>query len=68
MYELYVVIACIAYLVIYLCIAILHTRHNRMHQYCNEDDYLVIHDENGEMHLIWMKDVKHEQIEAQKQP
>ena len=65
MYEWYVVIACIVYLVLYLLIAILHTRHNRMHQ--PDESYYVIHDENGEMHLIWIKDLKDEGSKAQRQ-
>lgn len=60
MYEWYVVLACIVYFLLYLCIAILHTKHNRMHQYRNEDDYYVIHDENGEIHLVWMDEQKNE--------
>ena len=67
MYEWYVVIACIVYLVLYLLIAILHTRHSRMHQYRNKDDYYVVHDENGEIHLIWIKDLKDEGSKAQRQ-
>jgi len=59
-FSFYVGIACIVYLVLYLCIAVIHTRHNRMHQYRNKDDYYMIHDENGEIRLIWIKDGKNE--------
>ena len=65
MYEWYVVIACIVYLVLYLRIAILHTRHNRMHQ--PDESYYVIHDENGEIHLVWMKEGKNGRATAQRQ-
>lgn len=39
--NIYVLIACILYLVVYLCMVTITTRHNRTHQYRNDDDIEV---------------------------
>lgn len=45
--NLWIGLACLTYGVLYLCVAALHTRHNRVHQYRNEHDIEIREKKEG---------------------